>query len=267
MGKRGTEVAKQASAMVLLDDRFETIVDAIAQGRVIFENIRKFVVYLLSCNLSEILIVGLAASVNAPLPLLPLQILFLNLITDVFPALALGVGEGATGILDAPPRRRTEPIVTGRHWRRIVTYGALITMAVLVALVVARRVLSMEYPQAVTVTFLTLAFAQLWHVFNMAHERSRALFNEVSRNRWVWGALALCSGLLVAAVYTPGLSDVLSVVDPGIRGWALLLGMSVVPLVIGRFWHAEKSPSARGRTVVRPRGAATSLEGEAPFAG
>ncbi len=94
MGIRGTAVAKEAADMVLQDDEFATIVEAIAHGRAIFENVRKFVVYLLSCNISEVLIVTLATVAGAPLPLLPLQILFLNLVTDVFPALALGVGSG-----------------------------------------------------------------------------------------------------------------------------------------------------------------------------
>jgi P-type Ca2+ transporter type 2C len=238
MGQRGTEVAKQASAMVLLDDRFETIVDAVAQGRVILENIRKFVVYLLSCNLSEILVVGLSALTRGPLLLLPLQILFLNLITDVFPALALGVGEGRAQVLDAPPRARAEAIVTPGHWRKIGAYGGVMTAAVFGAFALARGPLDYDYPQAVTVSFLTLAFAQLWHVFNMAHERSPVFVNEVVRNRWVWAALVLCTGLLIAGVYVPGLSEVLSVVDPGARGWGLVIGMSLIPLVVGRLGHA-----------------------------
>src|SRR5690606_41702763 len=96
MGLRGTGVAREAADMVLLDDAFGTILAAVKEGRVIFDNIRAFVLYLLSCNLSEILVIGIAGVLGFPLPLLPLQILFLNLVTDVFPALALGAGRGDT---------------------------------------------------------------------------------------------------------------------------------------------------------------------------
>ena len=104
MGIRGTAVAKEAASMVLQDDEFGTIVDAVSQGRAIFQNIRKFVLYLMSCNISEILIVSLATIAGGPLPLLPLQILFLNLVTDVFPALALGVGQGSDDLMSSKPK-------------------------------------------------------------------------------------------------------------------------------------------------------------------
>ncbi|MGD9497985.1 MAG: cation-translocating P-type ATPase, partial [Armatimonadota bacterium] len=125
MGRRGTQVAREAADMVLSDDRLETIVAAVEQGRVIFGNIRKFVLYLLSCNVSEVLVVSLAAMASMPLPILPLQILFLNLVTDVFPALALGTGEGERGIMDRPPRPHDEPILTRRHWIDLAVFGAL----------------------------------------------------------------------------------------------------------------------------------------------
>jgi len=125
MGKRGTQVAREAADMVLGDDSFGTIVAAIRQGRVIFENIRKFVVYLLSCNVSELLVISIASVLFAdlPLPLTALQILFLNLVTDVFPALALGFGEGSPNILEHPPRDRSESILTRRHWGIIGAWG------------------------------------------------------------------------------------------------------------------------------------------------
>ena len=134
MGLRGTQVAREAADVVLKDDAFSTIAFAVEQGRVIYANIRKFVTYLLSCNVSEILIIALASFAGAPLPLLPLQILFLNLVTDVFPALALGVGEGSPGVMDRPPRDKEEPILTRGHWRAISGYSAAITASVLAAL-------------------------------------------------------------------------------------------------------------------------------------
>lgn len=234
MGQRGTQVAREAADMVLEDDAFSTIVVAVEQGRIIFDNIRKFVFYLLSCNVSEIMVVALASLVNAPLPIRPLQILFLNLVTDVFPALALGVGEGDPAVMRQPPRDPEEPILTRDHWLGIAGYGLLITLSVLGAFALAFTRLKMGTKQAVTVSFLTLAFAQLWHVFNMRDRGSNLLRNEITQNRFVWGALALCAGLLLGAVYLPGLADVLRTVDPSSGGWILVIGASLIPLVAGQ---------------------------------
>jgi Ca2+-transporting ATPase len=232
MGVRGTEVAREAASLVLLDDELRTTVVAIEQGRAIFANIRKFVVYLLSCNLSEMLVVALATLAGAPLPLLPLQILFLNLVTDVFPALALGVGAGAPGSMDKPPRPATERMLMPRHWVLIGLYGALLSLTVLAAMAAAIIFLGAGREEAVTVSFLTLALAQLWHVFNMRDDSSRWLRNEISGNLWIWVALPLCLVLVGAAVYLPPLADVLSLVPPGGPGWLLVLGASMAPLVL-----------------------------------
>jgi Ca2+-transporting ATPase len=237
MGDRGTQVAKEAADMILQDDAFSTIVVAIEQGRVIFENIRKFVFYLLSCNLSEIMVVALASVVNAPLPIRPLQILFLNLVTDVFPALALGVGEGQAQIMERPPRDPDEPVLTRGHWFGIGAYGALITLAVLAAFWLAFTWLGEETTGAVTVSFLTLAFAQLWHVFNMRNPHTGILDNEVVKNPWVWLAVVGSGGLLLAAVYIPFLADLIDVVRPTGRGWLVVMAASLAPLLIGQIYE------------------------------
>ncbi|MFW6107162.1 MAG: cation-translocating P-type ATPase [bacterium] len=234
MGQRGTQVAREAADMVLKDDAFGTIVSAVAQGRVIFANIRKFAYYLLSCNLSEILTVFVASVINAPLPILPLQILFLNLVTDVFPALALGVGEGDPDVMQRPPRDPQESILARRHWMGIVAFGWGITAAVLGALALALLWLRLPREQAVTVSFLTLAFAQLWHVFNMREPGSRLFRNDIARNPFVWGALALCAVMLLAATYTPALALVLKVAAPPLQGWLVILGMSLLPWAGGQ---------------------------------
>ena len=246
MGMRGTQVAREAADMVLKDDSFATIAAAVEQGRAIFNNIRKFAVYLISCNVSEIAAVGLASIVNAPLPILPLQILFLNMVTDVLPALALGVGEGGAALMKHPPRDPKEGILTRRHWVSIGVYGLFITASVLAALGLSLKWLDLDRQSAVTVSFLTLAFAQLWHVFNMRNRESRLLANDITRNRFVWGALALCSGLLLAAVYIPGVSAVLQVVAPGGSGWLLVAAMSLVPLALGQLWNAVYPSSGSG---------------------
>ncbi|MEJ2666913.1 MAG: cation-transporting P-type ATPase [Deinococcales bacterium] len=234
MGLRGTEVAREAADMVLKDDAFGTIVEAVRQGRIIFDDIRTFVVYLLSCNLSEILVIGLASAWGAPLPLLPLQILFLNLVTDVFPALALGAGEGAPGVLQRRPRDPREPVLARRHWWTLSGYATLITLAVLGAFALALGPLTFPRTEAVTVSFLTLAFAQLWHVFDMREPGSGALRNEVTRNPWVWASLALCTALLLGAVALPGARDVLTLAWPSLRGWLLVLVASLAPTLIGQ---------------------------------
>jgi Ca2+-transporting ATPase len=234
MGKRGTQVAREAADMVLKDDSFSTIVVAIEQGRIIFGNIRKFVFYLISCNVSEIMIVSLASFAAIPLPILPLQILFLNLVTDVFPALALGMGEGDHQIMKQPPRNPHESIVTSRHWLAIGGYGLTITVSVLGALVIALMWLGMQETQAVTVSFLTLAFTQLWHVFNMRNRGSSFLRNDITKNPFIWGALGLCILLLLATVYVPVFANVLSLTHPGKEGWVLVLVMSSIPWLIGQ---------------------------------
>jgi Ca2+-transporting ATPase len=248
MGLRGTQVARETADIVLQDDAFETIVAAVDQGRAIFQNIRNFVFYLISCNVSEVLVVALAWIAGAPLPVLPLQILFLNLVTDVFPALALGVSEGDPTLMERPPRDPAEPVLTRGHWWRIAGYGGLITTAVLGALAFAVIGLGMETRRAVTVSFLTLAFAQLWHVFNMRSPQAGWIRNEITRNPWVWGALAFCVGLLLAAVYLHPLARILHVVDPGASGWTLVLAASLGPLAIGqgasavvRLWGGPRS--------------------------
>lgn len=219
--------------MVLQDDDFSTIVAAIAQGRTIYDNIRKFVVYLFSCNISEILIVSLATVAGAPLPLLPLQILFLNLVTDVFPALALGVGQGSPAVMARKPRPANERLLTGRHWSLIVAYGALMSASVLGAMAISVYLMGFDAAQAVTVSFGTLALGQLWHVFNMRDRGKDWFRNEITGNAWVWAAIALCLLLILAAVYIPGVNALLGLIQPGPAGWSLIVTMSLIPLVLG----------------------------------
>ena len=231
MGLRGTDVAREAAAMILLDDAFPTIVKAIREGRVIFANIRRFMAYLLSCNLSEVLVVGLAVLSTLPLPVLPLQILYLNLVTDVFPAFALAMGEGEPGILKRPPRDPREPILGRRQWTVIVLHSLALTAATFGALAVARLGLDLDARSVVTVTFLTLAFAQLWQAFNMRHPQSGLMRNEVTRNPWLWGALLLCTALLAVPPYLAPMADVLQLTPPTPTMWVTILVMSVTPLI------------------------------------
>jgi Ca2+-transporting ATPase len=236
MGQRGTQVARQAADMVLEDDAFSTIVLAIRLGRVIFNNIRRFVLYLISCNVSEILVVFLATMINWPLPIRPLQILYLNLVTDVFPALALGVGEGDPVVMQHPPRDPDEAVLTRKHWLRIAFYSSLITFSVLGAYGLTEAWLELDSRKTITISFLTLAFAQLWHVFNMRDPGSNFIKNDIFKNRYVWGAIILCVFLLLGAVYIPPLAETLKISDPGLLGWGVVLVMSLIPWIIGQIY-------------------------------
>ena len=227
--------------MVLEDDAFSTIVAAVEQGRVIFGNIRKFVVYLLSCNVSEVMIVFLASLVNAPMPILPLQILFLNLVTDIFPALALGAGEGDSQIMDLKPRDRNEPLLTAGHWFAVVGYGSLITFSVLGSFAAAFLLLDMSNKEAVTVSFLTLGFCQLWHIFNMRDRGTSLTQNEIVRNKWAWLAIIFSSGLLVMAVYLPVISNALKLAKPGFAGWLIIISTSLFPCFVGQIFKGRAS--------------------------
>ena len=241
MGQRGTQVAREAADMVLEDDAFSTIVLAVKLGRVIFNNIRRFVLYLISCNISEILVIFLATVVNLPLPIRPLQILFLNLVTDVFPALALGVSKGDPAVMRHPPRDPKEPILMRKHWINIAGFSSVISIAVLGAYSLASVWLQLDTKGTITISFLTLAFAQLWHVFNMRDKGSHIFKNDVFQNKYVWGAIVLCIFLLVGAVYIKPMADVLEIVNPGWSGWGLILGMSLIPWIVGQIYKSLSS--------------------------
>lgn len=231
MGLRGTEAAREAAEMILRDNSFSTIVAAIHEGRVIFDNLRNFTIYLMSCNLSEVLVVGIAVGAGLPVPLTPLQILFLNLVTDVFPAFALGLGPGRIDTLHRPPRDPTEQILGRMQWGRVVWLGGMITVATLCAFIIALFWLHLGTAEAVTVAFLTLSLAQLWNVFNASEAEGGMLADGTLRNPYVWGALALCLGLISLALWVPQANAVLDLPAPGTSGLAVAGIASLVPLL------------------------------------
>ena len=238
MGLRGTQVAREAADVVLKDDAFSTIVAAVREGRVIFRNIQRFVAYLLSCNLSEVLVVGLAILAGLPLPLLPLQILFLNLVTDVFPAFALAAGAGDAATLDRKPRDPAKPILTKAIWTVIIGNGLSITAATLGSLYLAIELLKLNADAAVTVSFLTIAFAQLVNVFNMRDPRSPAFRNDIVMNPYIWAAIVFCTALLLVVVYVPAIANVLRLTPPDGNSWLVILAMSALPLFPGQIGKA-----------------------------
>jgi Ca2+-transporting ATPase len=195
------------------------------------------VIYLLSGNIGEILIVTAGVLLGTPIPLLPLQILYLNAINDAFPALALGLGEAEQGIMRKPPRDPEEPILKRSHWWAMTGYGGLIAASVLGGFLLALWVFGLQEQQAVTVSFLSIAFSRLWHVFNMKDVQTPLLRNQVTANKFVWGALGLCVVLILLAVYVPGLSDILGTARLPVTGWLLVGGWSFVPLILGQVAH------------------------------
>lgn len=236
MGQRGTEVAKEAADMILQDDSFPTIVDAVKHGRIIFENIRTFIIYLISCNLSEILLILLASLFLIPLPILPLQILFLNLVTDIFPAFALGANKGNPKIMQIPPRKSTESLLTKVNWIRISIYSFILALSVFGAFLIALFILHLDESTAVTVSFVTLGLAQTWHVFNMRDPDSQLVRNQITKNKFVWVAILIVIALLLITIYLPGLNFILNTVHPGIMGWILIITASLIPIVIVQVW-------------------------------
>jgi Ca2+-transporting ATPase len=245
MGRRGTDVAKEAAVVVLQDDRFQTIGAAVEEGRVIFENIRKFVFYLFSCNMAEIIVLLAAAAAGFPLPLLPLQILWLNLVTDTFPAFALAVEPAESGVMRRPPRQPGEAIMSGAFLRRVTLYAVLIAVPTLVAF--GWGLAESGAPQrAVTLSFMTLALAQTFHLGN-ARQRGPVLSpSRIAANRFAIGAVVLVVLAQLAAVYFPPLARLLQTYPLTWRDWLVIVPLSLAPAVVGqvsKVISARRSPS------------------------
>ena len=238
MGLRGTQVAKETASIVLKDDSFTSIAEAVAHGRTIFQNIQKFVIYLVSCNLSEIFIVITLGFFYPATTLLPLQILFLNMVTDVFPALALGVGGGDETVMDNPPRDPKKDIVTNKSWIVIVIYAFAMTAAVVLAVVYCKFVYTTNDQMANNVAFITLSFAQLFHVLNMSSIKSKFLVNDITKNKFVWIALLTCILLLGLVYVIPQLRTTLNLVQLPAELWMISIGASLLPVLFIQIYKA-----------------------------
>ncbi|MGE5454804.1 MAG: cation-translocating P-type ATPase, partial [Methylocystaceae bacterium] len=236
MGIQGTEVAKQAADMVLSDDNFATIVRAISEGRVIFGNIRKFILYLFSCNLSEILVIFLALVIGVPLPLEALQILWLNLVTDVFPALALGWEPPDQGIMEQPPLGPDQQILTRQFKIQILIYGLVLGLTTLAAYVYTLKS-SGNLKAARTVAFVTLAAVQLFHTFNIRNRGKLEFNHSLLTNRYLWGAIILVLGLQALAVYVPVLNRILHTIPLNSAQLLLCLLATVVSVLLIQIYN------------------------------
>lgn len=232
MGKRGTQIAQDVADMILKDDSFPSIVNAIQEGRIIFGNIRKFIIYQLSYHLAEILIIAGISFSLFKIPLLPLQLLFLNLLSDVFPALALGLGKGDSNIMDNPPKDPSQPIVNRKNWFTMGIYGVIMAIIITGAYLLSVYQFDHGFEKAGTIAFFSLAFSQLLHVFNMRDAREKIFKNQVTKNKYIWMALGICVLALAASYFIPGLRNILSFKILNLTGWLIVGISSVLTLVI-----------------------------------
>ncbi|MDC1504205.1 cation-transporting P-type ATPase [Winogradskyella sp.] len=232
MGIRGTQAAREAADIILKSDKFTGMELAISQGRAVFDHIRQFVVYLLSCNLAEVVSVGLAALLALPAPLLPLQILFLNLVTDIFPALALGMGKGEVDIMQRPPRKAKEPIMTTKRWKSTIIFGLCITAAVVGINAYAHLALQLSDKVINNMAFYTLVVAQLLNVFNMAERKVSFFNNEIVKNPWVWSAIILSLIITISAYFIGPVAKALFLTKLSTAqiAWVILFGFGSLVL-------------------------------------
>jgi Ca2+-transporting ATPase len=233
MGGRGTDVAKEAADVVLEDDRFATIAPAIEQGRVVFDDIRKFVLFLFGCNLAEVLVLLLGTAGSLEVPLLPLQILWLNLVTDTFPALALALEPAEPGVMRRPPRDPGEELFS-RAFLRDMTLAALsIAAATLGAFAVGHYGPGGGPEHAVTMSFSTLAIAQAFHLGNRRSRQRVLSVRAALANPWAIGAVLLVLGLQAAAVHWSPLARVLRTVPLDGVEWLWVIALAALPAVLG----------------------------------
>ncbi len=231
MGKSGTDVAKEASDMVLLDDNFSTIVAAVEEGRMIYDNIRKFIKYLLACNLGEILLMGAAAFLGMPIPLLPIQILWMNLVTDGLPALALGIDPPNDGIMNRTPRKKDEGIFSKGLGGIIVASGFLIGASSLLAFAIAMY-LTRSLEIARTVSFCTLIFAELIYAFECKSEYSFVRAKQIFNNLYLVMAVVASAILTLGIIYIPFFANIFKTVPLSSDMWFVALGLGLVEFII-----------------------------------
>jgi len=225
MGVSGTDVTKEAASMVLLDDNFKTIVSAVEEGRVIYDNIRKFIRYLLSCNLGEVLTMFLAAILDLQTPLLPIQILLVNLATDGLPAMALGVDPADIDIMEQKPRVKDESIFARGLKEKILIRGSLIGICTVLAFVMGQRY-NMDLKTCRTLALGTLILSQLIHVFECRSERHSIFEIKPFTNMYLVGAVIVSVAMVLLVMYVPFLREIFHTSPLTIAQWFIVLFFS-----------------------------------------
>ncbi|MHC1782147.1 MAG: cation-translocating P-type ATPase [Anaerolineaceae bacterium] len=229
MGITGTDVAKESADMVLTDDNYASIVSAVEQGRIIYSNIRKFVYFLVSCNLAEIAIIFLPTLFGRGSPLQPIQLLWLNLITDGAPALALGTEKGDPDIMNQPPRPPREPIINKYMQMGVVVQTIAITAATLLAFELGKAHAEPQYAE--TMAFMTLAGSELIRAFTARSERYPLLKIGIFTNRWMNLAVLASFILLLAVIYIPFLNPIFDTIPLGWAEWEIILPLLLIPSI------------------------------------
>jgi Ca2+-transporting ATPase len=235
MGITGTDVAKNTADMILTDDNFASIVSAVEEGRIIFSNIKKFVFFLLSCNIGEILLVFLSIAVfNWPIPLLPIQLLWLNLVTDSFPALALGVEKGEPDIMSHPPRSTDEPILDRKMLLGVSFQSLAIAAASLLAFWWAQNSYGIENLVLVrTIVFTTLITAELLRAYSSRSQKYTLFKIGFFSNRQMVFATLGAFALLLVVLYTPFLQDIFYTQALTFNEWKVIIPLAFIPLIVG----------------------------------
>lgn len=240
MGISGTDVTKEASSMILMDDDFSTIVAAVEEGRIIYDNIRKFIRYLLSCNLGEVLTMFLATVFYLPNPLSPIQILLVNLATDGLPAIALGVDPADSDIMRQMPRAKNESIFARGLVEKIVVRGTLIGLCTLLAFMVGRYY-RMDLETCRTLALCTLVMSQLIHVFECRSERHSIFEMKLFTNMWLVGAVLVSIILICLVLYVPFLREIFHTVALNLKQWLIVLFFSGIIALINSVYLLVKS--------------------------
>jgi Ca2+-transporting ATPase len=231
MGMSGTDVSKEAAAMILADDDFSTIVTAVHEGRAIYDNIRKFIRYLLGCNIGEVLVMFLASLLAMPMPMLPIQILWVNLVTDGLPAMALGLEPPEPGIMSHRPRPRNESIFARRLGRIILARGSYIAIVTLLAFVAGMAAASWMNCQeplilARSMALTTLVFAQLCYVFECRSERYSPFELGFLGNRFMAAAVSISISMHLLVLYVPALQAIFSTCPLNAWQWLFILALT-----------------------------------------
>ena len=244
MGITGTDVTKETADMVLTDDNFASIVAAVEEGRVIFANIRKFVFFLMSCNLAEIFVIFFAMIMGWPIPLLPIQLLWLNLVTDAFPALALGMEKPEPGVMEQDPRDPQEPIMNSNMKKMILIQSTVLTFAVLGSFGYALKYLTpgftfgapltpdLDLSMARTFAFATMISAELLRAYTTRSEHYSVFKIGLFSNKYMNMGVGLSFALLALALYGP-LHAIFRTQILGLAEWAVVGGFAILPFVAG----------------------------------
>ncbi|KAF3301040.1 HAD-IC family P-type ATPase [Carnobacterium sp. PL24RED07] len=232
MGIRGTEVAKEAADMILTDDAFGTIVDAVREGRIIFENIKKYISFLFACNMVEIVAILTTIVFMLPMPIQPLHILFLNLLVDIGPAIALAYEKAEANVMEHPPRDPESGLVNKTFLSRIIISGVIIGLGAFGVFYLFHNIFGMSLTYAQTATFTYMAIAQLFHILNVRRLSGFGLDKTFFQNKLLLAAMAFSVVLQLLVVYVPFLNNVFGTEPLTLATWGIILAIVLVVTII-----------------------------------